>query len=376
MGAEMSIPKPEILIEGYTRENLEKFKTGKKIWKVVDIYKSQLVELFEIKFPALKFSPDYKTKFAKFLEKYDGDLKGNWVYFPWNGCLIHMVSEKDFQKLRTNRNQDLITEDEQKKLLKSCVAVCGLSVGGSIAVSLAYSGIGQLKLTDFDNLSTSNLNRVRAGVHQIGESKSSLVSRQIYEANPYANLIVFDKGLNKNNLQNFLSRQNPEILFDEIDDFEMKIRLRMEAKKRGIPVLMVTNLGDGFLVDIERYDIDKNIELFNGLLGGIPEEILSKPIGEKEKIKYAIEIVGMENIPTRALQSLLKINKTLVGRPQLGNTVTASSGIAAYLVRKLLLGEDLPSGRHFISFDKLFNLDYNDEKRKEVIKITKGLLNG
>jgi len=133
-----------------------------------------------------------------------------------------------------------------------------------------------------------------------------------------------------------------------IDDFEMKIRLRQEARKARIPVVMLTSVGDNIIIDIERYDLDGKLPLFNGLAGNAPEEILRKPITEADKQKYAIQIVGLENVPPRALESVKQVRKTLVGRPQLASSVTIAGGVAAYIARKIILSEPAPSGRSII----------------------------
>lgn len=355
--------KPIILYEGkYTSSDLKKFKKNNPIWKIVDTYKDQLYEHSQIIHPDQPLLR--KTQYK--------ETDGNWVYFPWNGNLIHLLKEKEFNQLRTNRNKNLITEKEQGKLYKCCVAFSGLSIGTHFAISLAYSSIGKhVKLADFDKLEATNLNRLKASIGELGIPKIDITARHIYEVNPYTNIQRFPEGLTKKNLASFLGKPNPNVIFEAIDNFEMKIRLRLAARKARIPVIMFTNLGDNLLVDIERFDLDKNLPLFNGTIGDVPEKILStkKINNEREKAKLAIEIVGIKNIPKRALASLSAINKTLVGRPQLYSTVTVSGGFASYLIRRMLLGKLLPSGRKLISFKDIFAFEDatdNDVQSKTV----------
>jgi tRNA A37 threonylcarbamoyladenosine dehydratase len=48
------------------------------------------------------------------------------------------------------------------------IGVVGLSVGQSVALTLALErSFGELRLADFDRLDLSNLNRIRAGVHDL-----------------------------------------------------------------------------------------------------------------------------------------------------------------------------------------------------------------
>jgi len=152
----------------------------------------------------------------------------------------------------------------------------------------------------------------------------------------------------------------PQLIFEVIDDFKMKVRLRIEARKARIPVIMPTNLGDNILVDVERYDLDPSLPLFNGLIGDTPEKILQSEITETEKVEFVIKITGREHIPARALQTLYEINRTLVGRPQLYSTVTVGGGLASYLARRFLLGKFLPSGRQFLSFDQALHYQQDE----------------
>ncbi len=373
MGNQEMTDIPVCLIAGtYDQADLEKLKQ-KPIWKTQDIYQLQLAELFEIDNPNLKQQSDFEALKQNYIQDSlggDSDCKGNWVYYPWSGRLIHMVGADDYQRLRTNRNKLLITEEEQAAIQASCVGITGLSVGNSIAVSLAYTGVGSFKLADFDRLETANLNRLRTGIPSIGLPKLEATVQQIYEINPYANIEVWEKGIKEADLPRFIEgSRRLDAVFDEIDDFEMKIRLRLAAQSAGVPLIMLTSLGDNILVDVERYDTDADLEIFNGLLGGIPEEILATEIGEREKVRYAMQLVGEQYIPTRALQSLFEINNTLVGRPQLYSTIAVDGGIGAYLIKRLVLGLPLPSGRNYLSFEAALNLPSTpDSERPDVLQ--------
>lgn len=359
MHHEENILHPHILPEGgYSDRELDAFRKDRSIWSVHDIFPNQLKELFEVTHPHLRTSPKYDQERDRFLSRRLGQkAPGSWAYFPWSGRLVHMVGESDLFALRTNRNRDLITQEEQKILYDFVPAVVGLSVGSNIALSLLYAGIGnRAKLAEFDHLETTNLNRIQAGVADVGLGKIELTSRRIYEANPYARLSLFPDGLGRESLHEFISGDpRPRIVFEVIDNFEMKIRLRHLARERGIPVISFANIGDRIVADVERFDLDPKPEIFNGHAGRLPEEILKKPEASEEEVnRYAVRLVGNRLIPSRARESLKKINKTLAGRPQLASTVTISGGIGAYFARKIALKNPLPSGRHVIDFDTSF----------------------
>ncbi|OGL34999.1 hypothetical protein A3F38_02865 [Candidatus Saccharibacteria bacterium RIFCSPHIGHO2_12_FULL_48_21] len=365
---------PIIFAEGsYAKEDIEKLKKEKPSCQVIDVLTDQLAELFEVLHPNLDPISSDET-YQAFISNKAGYEGGNWVYYPWSNQLVHMVNADDFFTLRTNRNQYLVTADEQQELQKYTVAILGLSVGSSIAHVLAHGAVvGEFILADKDNFSTSNMNRVQIKVSDVTKPKLDVLMQQLYEANPYAQITGYERGVDRSNIDDLFKKQKL-IIIDEMDDFEMKVRVRMKAKKHGVPVVMLTSLGDNILVDIERYDLDKRLRPFNGLIDGVVGSILSgQQITEGDKKRYAVRIVGVEHVPTRALESVRDIGRQLVGRPQLFGSVTISGGIAAYIVRQIGLGINLDSGRYFFSMADLLkqprlDLELN-ERRKRMIKI-------
>ncbi len=322
----------------------------------VDIYQRQLEELYRINNPSAS-ADEYSQQ-----NEEGHHVSGIWIYYPWRNTLLHCVDEDALFTLRTNRNRELISIAQQKQLANAIVGVAGMSVGAGIAVAMAYSGIAQhIKLADFDTLDTSNLNRLRESLLDVGRPKIELAAERIYEINPFARPDMFGEGLTDANIGSFFDDPKLSIVIDEIDDFKMKVHLRLRARDLRIPLIMFTSLGDNILVDVERYDRQPDAPLFNGLLGNIDEEILSKDQLSPDDIKkYSIKLVGQQYIPTAALRSVLEIGHSLVGRPQLYSTIAVDGGLATYVVRRLILNETMPSGRYFIQFAQLFNLASTD----------------
>ena len=356
--------KPIILKEGvHTPKDLADLRSKERIWKECDVYADQLKEVFEIENPTLVKTPDFEKKFPQFLAErtsgQDKNLRGNWIYYPWSGLLVHSVDEDAYFALRTNRNKNIITKEEQEVLRKFRVGIIGLSVGSNVASALAYAGIAEtIKLAEFDALETTNLNRIRARIDQVGVRKIDVVAEQVYEVNPYSSVSYFDEGITKEVLEDFvLSNPKPQLIFEIIDSFEMKIHLRSLARKHGIPVVMVTNLGDRLLMDVERYDLDPHTEYFNGRAGSIPADILKNPdITDADKHRYVVMLAGgAKYVPERAITSVRNIGKTLVGRPQLATTVAISGSISAYIAKRIALGRDLPSASWLIDFDAILS---------------------
>ena len=75
----------------------------------------------------------------------------------------------------------------QEKLRNAKVAVAGLGgLGSHIAVMLARSGIGKLRLVDFDVVDVTNLNRQMYLIPQLGKPKPEALLEILYQINPYA----------------------------------------------------------------------------------------------------------------------------------------------------------------------------------------------
>lgn len=367
---------PTILTEGqYSRTDLDELK-AQKVWQFKDIYASQLSELFEIQNASLIDTPDFEPGLREYLEarsKPEAELRGNYVYYPWSGLLLHMVGPDELRLLRTNRTNELITTDEQKTLSAFSAGVAGLSFGNGIALSLVYSGAANtLKIADRDIFETTNLNRVRVGLPNVGETKPAVTAREVYEINPYADVVVFDDGLTEQNLPDFIDGgKKLNVIFDVVDNFAMKIRLRLAARAAGIPVVMLTSLEDSILVDVERFDLDGSAELFHGLLGNITDDLLHGNMTEAEKAKYAMAIVGPEHVSYRNLLSLSEVGTKLVSRPHLMGTVSIVCGLATYIVKRIALGEDMPSMRKHVQFHEVLGIAPNQgdtpEARQRII---------
>jgi len=244
-----------------------------------------------------------------------------------------------------------------------------MSVGSNVALSLAISGGSQkIKLADGAVISASNLNRILTGIYDVGNSKSLVIARKLYEMNPYMEIERYDQNITGETIDAFF--ENPWPIYavvDEIDDLKTKILLRVEAKRRGLPVIMATDLGDDVMLDVERFDLDPTLPLFHGLVPGV-EELLTKEVSKREWLKYATTIVGPHNASLRMQQSLLKVGTKLVTQPQLGPTAMMSGVVAAYAIRQIAMGEKLKSGRTLVSLDKHLRPDLVTLKHRRTHK--------
>jgi molybdopterin/thiamine biosynthesis adenylyltransferase len=343
--------------------------------ELIDNYAEQYAELLLSKHAHL-YRANYDVQVASIADlltdHYDGQepwQMGSWVYFPWKRQLVHLLAQADFEALRTIRNRDLITSDEQATLFDFNVASFGMSVGSAGALALGISGISrQLKLIDGAVISGSNLNRILTGVSSVGKSKATVIGQQIYEMNPYSEIAYFDK-VSADTIANiFDDHWAVNAAIDEIDDIEMKVRIRYEARKRRIPVVMASELGDTVVLDIERFDLEPKRELFHGRLPGV-EALIDQPLENyREWTRHAVKIIDPTNMPLKMQQSLLKIGSTIVTHPQLGSTVMTTGGILAFAIKHIATGSDLKSGRYTIALEKEMLADHQTRQHRKAHK--------
>jgi molybdopterin/thiamine biosynthesis adenylyltransferase len=277
-----------------------------------------------------------------------------WAYYPWRRAVVHVLGRRAFRAVRLDRNRNLITADEQARLGELRVGVIGLSVGHAVAYTLAAEGLcGELRLADFDDLELSNLNRVPATVFDLGVNKARVAARRIAELDPYLPVRVLASGITPDTVGEFLD--GLDVVVEECDSLDMKVLVRESARFRRIPVLMATS--DRGLVDIERYDVEPARPVLHGLLGEMDAARLAG-LTNRDKVPHVLRILDGAQLSARTAASLVEVGATLSTWPQLAGEVALGGTIIAEAIRRIGLGEVLPSGRVRIDVaDALVHID-------------------
>lgn len=331
--------------------------------KQYDTIYNQLSELMKLLNPGTTRKEDIDSLVAAHIKDIDLEKYGVWVYYPWSKNLVHLLDEAEFIKVRTNRNIYKILPEEVETLSKKKIGIVGLSVGQSIAMTLALERTcGELRLADFDDIELSNMNRIRAGVQDLGMSKVVLAAREIAELDPYIEVKCFTEGLNNENIRDFFTSDGKiDVLVEECDGLEIKVLSRVIAKELGVPVVMDTN--DKGMLDIERFDLEPSRPIFHGRTEGLEDlssdELVAmlKGLPIDKKIAFLAQIIGMENVSSAMKLSLANMNKTVIGWPQLASAVTLGGAMVTDTCRKILLDQFRASGRFFIDFDEIVRED-------------------
>ncbi|WP_369023972.1 ThiF family adenylyltransferase [Nocardia cyriacigeorgica] len=336
--------------------DLEELAASNAVSAVHDTIEDQLDELIRSEYPAATHSASSLASSRRRI--CDGTPVwrwGTWVFYPWNGRLVHVLPREDFQRLRTDRNRNKIDRAQQRDLRERRIGVVGLSVGNSAAVTLAMEGVGgSFRLADFDTLGLSNLNRLRARVDDLGVSKAVLAARQMFEIDPYLDIEVFVDGLTEESIAPFFDGMDGgdplDLLVEECDTVWAKVAAREYARRRAIPVLMDAN--DRGLLDVERFDLEPDRPLFHGRAGGSTSSDVAQ-MDRGELLSFLLAVVDEQQLSASMRDAIGEIGRSLSSWPQLASGVMLGGALVADTARRILLGEPIPSGRTYIDLDEL-----------------------
>lgn len=320
--------------------------------ETIDTLPAQLEDLVKTREPRRKLDEaQVRRAIADFLARRESAY-GVWVHYPWSRRLVRLLEEPEFVALRTDRNRHKITDAEHARLSGKKVGVVGLSVGQAVALTFALErSCGELRLADFDAVDLSNLNRLRCGVHELGLPKTVVAARQIAELDPYLKVVRFDEGYAEAHAAAFLD--GLDLVVDECDSLDVKLRLREAARARGIPVLM--NTSDRGMTDIERFDLERDRPLFHGRLGDLDPETVAG-LSTEEKVPVVLDIIGLETSSVRLRASMMEIEQSIKTWPQLASDVALGGAAVCDAGRRLLLGMPVASGRYYLDLTELGTL--------------------
>jgi nitroreductase len=274
-----------------------------------------------------------------------------WYLYPWRRQLVHILGPQGFQALRSDRNRNKITSEQQQRLRQLKVGVVGLSVGHAIAHTLALEGIcGQIRLADFDEIELSNLNRIPGTVFDLGVNKAVVAARRIAEIDPYIDIRIEPAGITPESTDAFM--EGLDVVIEECDSFDVKLAVRDAARRHRIPVIMETS--DRGLLDIERFDLEPKRRLFHGLLGDAqPTDLMG--LSTHEKVPYVLRVLEPDQLSAAMAASMAEVDETLSTWPQLGGDINLGAATVSAAVRKLGLGLPLVSGRARLDIESMLS---------------------
>lgn len=310
-------------------------------------------------------------KFESTSKKQDRDLTvyGTLVYYPRKRHLVRFAPRFWYRLALLVRNSTLLQDEDMKMdwekvrsiFEKAVVAVAGCSVGNAVVHAIAGDlRPNHMKVADQKEYHIPNANRVRLAYEDFGRNKAVVTAEQIHAIDPFMNVSIYREGLHPANIADFVmgSKEHfdpsSSVIVEEMDDPDMKILVREEARRAGIPVVMVTDLGSLVQLDVRRFDKKKNLPL--AACGVSDKELYAardqwrRDLADRDKFyDFAFTFIGHHYEKSQEFRSIIKKTGPILfgGLPQLGSTAMVAAGIASEAVARLLLGFQMPE-RMFI----------------------------
>jgi tRNA A37 threonylcarbamoyladenosine dehydratase len=136
------------------------------------------------------------------------------------------------------RTELLVGAGGLRRLQAARVAVFGMGGVGSFAVeALARSGVGALRLVDFDRVGPSNFNRQLYALHgTLGQPKVAVAAARVAEINPEAEIDAREAFFHADSAADLLATPL-DFVIDAIDSLGPKCELLAQCVARGLPVI-------------------------------------------------------------------------------------------------------------------------------------------
>ncbi|MCQ2406481.1 MAG: tRNA threonylcarbamoyladenosine dehydratase [Oscillospiraceae bacterium] len=138
----------------------------------------------------------------------------------------------------------LIGDEAMQRLAASHVAVFGVGgVGSWCAEALIRSGLGEITLIDFDDVSVTNLNRqTEATVMTVGKDKTAAMAERLLAINPEAKVHIIPEKYEAEKREDFFGSY--DYIADCIDLVSCKVDLIASAHERNIPIISALGTGN------------------------------------------------------------------------------------------------------------------------------------
>lgn len=186
-----------------------------------------------------------------------------------------MQHENQFQRL-----EQMVGQSGLRRLHDSFVVVVGLgAVGGYAVEALARSGIGRLRLVDYDEVRPSNINRQLYALWEtVGRKKCELAAERVRAINPNCEIEMLDLFVHIDTMPQVLRESNdgrkPDFVIDAIDSLNPKLELISALQASKLP--FVSSMGAALRTDPTLVRIGKLHEVTYCPLAAIVRKYLRR----------------------------------------------------------------------------------------------------
>ncbi len=252
--------------------------------------------------------------------------------------------EEEYHWLVHLSDSIIIPDEAREALPKKRIAFAGAGVGSSLIEGAVRAGAKNITVADGGAILYHDLNRLQApDITTVGDNHAADAIKKAYKANPYIDAQCYTQNITpdgKNgtvSIDTFLN--GSDIVFEEIDNLQMKILIREAALARGIPVIMATDVGMGTIIDYQHLKPGDSTDLiFPGLTRDEYNRIKSgERLTFEESTDFAVKMVGEEVSYWRD-----GVENGLHFWSQTGASADASKSKAAHTLAKWSMGQEIP----------------------------------
>eukprot|EP00741_Cyanophora_paradoxa_P012311 tig00000169_g11897.t1 len=189
---------------------------------------------------------------------------------------------------RHNRTRLFFGEKGFEKIRQSFVVVVGLGgVGSHTAIMLARSGVGRLRLIDYDTVTLSSLNRhACASREDVNQPKATVMGKYVKKSCPEAQVEAVNAMLLPECIDRLLSGR-PDYVVDNIDNRETKCLLIAYCQKNGIK--LISSMGAGGNCDPTRVRLGDISEAKGLLAKEIRHHLRKSGVTQGVRVVYSTE---------------------------------------------------------------------------------------
>lgn len=152
------------------------------------------------------------------------------------------------------RNLGFWSAAEQEALSNARVALAGVGGDGYLlGLSLARMGISRFSVADPEDFERQNMNRVPgARMSTLGRPKVDCFVEDLLDIQPDAQIEVYPTGVSAANVEGFMHGADLVVDETELTRLELGAMIADEARRIGLPVVVVMNIG--FAAQVTSYD--------------------------------------------------------------------------------------------------------------------------
>lgn len=293
---------------------------------------------------------------------------GNFLFDPRTESLV-IVAPEDVHYLALRTSNSLYKDQKGKSLFEiwqafrdKTIAFAGASVGGNILEG-AVRNIGpkNIKLADFDYATAGNITRLNRGnIFHLSNprsskgspldpyedqrpSKAAMQAREMLLIDPYMNLEVCEVALSSANMEKFFG--GSDLIVEAIDNLEMKMEIRRLARRKRIPLLMISDVDERIFADFYDFKNNSGINLVHGISDKNLEVMMDKArSGTREQNTQLFKTLIGDEIMNGSFGDWIngKGEHATASIPQHGATALGAGYVASVIIANYILGENIP----------------------------------